>query len=239
MKKAFIILACSLFLNTGVALAQCPGFPQRGVEIIDVLYNPQLAQGTDDQRRQLTRTFIEQLVFEFPNAGYVWKSADPGRPPSKDSISILVGGRLCNWDWQNGTSRMRSVVAGQPGDDITGQNPITVPGVNHLASLPPGPPNPTPTPNPVPVPAPAAVDLSQVYLKLDNLYAQAERIFAAQEAEVQARDQQLAVIDAKVQAHIDETHSFISKVGGFFTDGKTIAAIVAGVGTFLGTQAAK
>ncbi len=235
MKRLFIVLACSLFLNASSAFAQCPGFPQRGVEIIELLYNPALAQGSDDQRRELTRTFIEQLAFEFPNDGWVWKSADPGRPPSKDSIARIVGTKLCNWDWQNGGTRQRAVVAGQTGDDITGQNPIRVPGINHLTNV----PSPQPGPVPTPTPMPAAVDLSQVYLKLDNLYAQAERIFAAQEAEYAARNAQLDLLNAQVQQHILETHSFISKVGGFFTDGKTIAAIVAGVGTYLGTQAGK
>lgn len=231
MRKAFIILACSVFLNTASAFAQCPGFPARGVEIIDRLYNPALAQGTDDQRRELTRTFIEQLVFEFPNAGYVWKSADPGRPPSKDSIAQMVGGRLCNWDWQNGQSRQRSVVAGQIGDDITGQNPILVPGINHLS----GAPNPTPgpTPNPTPSPAPAAVDLSQVYLKLDNLYAQAERIFAAQEAEAAEDRAKAAAHQALLEQHVAETRSFFGTIGGFFSDGKTITAIVSAISTYL------
>jgi ferritin-like metal-binding protein YciE len=83
------------------------------------------------------------------------------------------------------------------------------------------------------VPPAPQVDLSQVYNKLDSLSAQAERIFAAQEVEYQARNAQLDLLNAKVQQHIDETHSFISKVGSFFSDGKTITAIIAGVGSYL------
>lgn len=230
----FSILASSLFLNTASAQT-CPGFPVRGVQIIDALYNPQLAFGDDDQRRSLTRTFIEQLVFEFPAEGWVWKSADPGRPPSKDSIAKLVAGRLCNWDWQNGTSRTRSVQAGQPGDDITGQNPILVPGINHLSAV----PQPGPTPTPQPGPAPSAVDLTPVITRIETLYAQAERIFAAQEVEAAADRAAAQASQELLRQHVAETRSFFASVGNFFTNGKTIAAIVAGVGTFLGTQVTK
>lgn len=135
-----------LLLLAAPARAQCPPFPARGVQIIDALYSPQLAQGDDDQRRTLTRTFIEQLVYEFPNDGWAWKSADPMRPPSKDSIARMFNNRLCNWDWQDGSSRLRRVREGQTGDDITGQNPIIVAAVNHLGA----PPVVTPPPQPPP-----------------------------------------------------------------------------------------
>src|SRR5690242_8250325 len=121
MKRILILITFWLGIAAPI-YAQCPGFPARGVQIIDALYNPALANGTDDQRRQLTRTFIEQLVYESPADGWTWKSADPGRPPSKDSISRLVSNHLCNWDWQSGSTRLRSVQVGQVGDDITGQN---------------------------------------------------------------------------------------------------------------------
>jgi hypothetical protein len=135
-RRGWSRLACVsalLLLWPVSAGAQCPGFPARGVQIIDALYNPALAQGTDDQRRELTRTFLEQLVYESPADGWTWKSADPGRPPSKDSLARIVNGRLCNYDWQNGSTRGRQIQAGGPGDDITGQNPIAVAGVNHLS----------------------------------------------------------------------------------------------------------
>lgn len=185
MKATWLLLG--LLLAAPVGAQTCPPFPVRGVQIIDALYNPVLAQGTDDQRRQLTRTFLEQLVIEMPSDGWTWKSADPGRPPSKDSLSRLIGGRLCNWDWQNGSTRQRSVQAGQIGEDITGQNPIPVAGVNHLTDVPP-----VVVPGVPPVPA----DLTQVKGWIDaaaasavqTLYAQNERIHA----DAVARDAALA-----------------------------------------------
>jgi hypothetical protein len=138
MRRTLLAFSALLMLAAPAAGQTCPGFPERGVQIIDALYDAPLAQGTDDDRRALTRKIVEQLVFEFPNDGWTWKSADPGRPPSKDSISREVNGLLCNWDWQNGSTRKRSVNAGQPGDNITGQNPIRLPGVNHLTGPQPG-----------------------------------------------------------------------------------------------------
>lgn len=173
-----IIISALLLVLLAVvpARAQCPSFPLRGVQIIDALFNPVLANGDDDQRRRLTRTILEQLVFESPADGWTWKSADANRPPSKDSLSRLVfGGRLCNWDWQDGVTRRRHVNAGDLGDDITGQNPIPIAGVNHLTET-PGPPTPpvtvpTPTPEPSPVPPPS-LDLSGVYSRLETLAGQ-------------------------------------------------------------------
>jgi len=150
----------SLFAQT------CPGFPERGVQIIDALFNNTLANGNDDQRRVLTRTFIEQLVFEFPNDGWTWKSADPTRPPSKDSIAKVVGNKLCNWDWQNGSTRQRSVQVGDIGADITGQNPIKVTGINHLNDTPTNPGNPT---NPA--------EYAELIAKLNYLIEHQELIF--------------------------------------------------------------
>lgn len=148
MFKKFLPPFALVFTLFNVASAQaqsCPTFPERGVQIIDALYNPTLAQGTDDQRRTLTKTILEQMVFEMPADGWVWKSASATRPPSKDSLARQIGRQLCNWDWQNGDTRKRSLNAGAEGDDITGQFVIRVKGVNHLGGATPVTPT-VPTP---------------------------------------------------------------------------------------------
>lgn len=116
-----------------------PTFTQRAADVIDaflaVPYYQGLAKGTDDNRRELTRAIVEQLMFEFPDAGYCLKSADWGRPQSKDAIGIIIGGVLYGWDWQNGDTRQRQVQVGQQAEDIHAQNPISVTGRNRLGAL--------------------------------------------------------------------------------------------------------
>jgi hypothetical protein len=107
--------------------------PPRLTAIVKTFWalHPELANGSEDQRRALTRMMIEQIVFEFPTDGYGGKSADPSRPFGKDSIALLrPDGRLFACDWQNGTTRLPH--ADLNFEDITGQNFIHVPGVNHL-----------------------------------------------------------------------------------------------------------
>lgn len=91
-------------------------FPARGVDIVNQLYNTHkdLAEGSDDQRRQLTRMMAEQMCFEL---GSLWgtKKAGPGNPQSKDSIAYKTGATTFDsWDWQNGTTRQPQVSANQP-----------------------------------------------------------------------------------------------------------------------------
>ncbi len=114
-----------------------PPLEPRAAAVIDSMYEKfkSLAHGTDDQRRELTRKIIQQLVFEFPSRGYGWKSAGRGRPPSKDAIAIVVGGHLYGWDWQNGGSRKRQVQAGSRSENLAGQVFIPVGGVNHLKTF--------------------------------------------------------------------------------------------------------
>jgi hypothetical protein len=212
LKSAICIVL--LLVATSAAAQTCPGFPARGVQIIDALYNPALANGTDDDRRQLTRTILEQLAFEMPGDGWTWKSADPGRPPSKDSLSRLVGGRLCNWDWQSGATRQRAVQAGTPGDDITGQNPIPVARTNHLGDVPSVPvPNVPSTPQ-----APVVVQTQQVNLEpvlaaqvaTDDRIERTYRDLVNRLEELRAKNDALA---AQVKAH-DENPSWATKFFG-------------------------
>jgi hypothetical protein len=169
------------------AAAQVPAFPSRGAAIIDALV-PQFPGGapgaTDDQRRELTKAVIEQLVCEFPADGYTWKSADPGRPPSKDAIGRQVNGHLYAWDWQNGGTRARAVQPGQPAEDITGQNPITVGCVQHLGSTPTLPPPGGEPSHPAPNVGDVDEGLAALHAEFDAFRAgaptsdQLERIFA-------------------------------------------------------------
>lgn len=116
-------------------------------QIVNALYaaHLDLANGTDDQRRSLTQLIVEQTVFSFPGEGWGWKSADPNRPLSKDSIAKQQDGRLLNFDLFNGGTR-------QPNDhpqseDITGQTFRPWPGVDHLGVAPAEPGAPTPPPS--------------------------------------------------------------------------------------------
>ncbi len=81
--------------------------PARVIQIVQALYsrNTTLAQGTDDQRRQLVMLFAQQVRFEL---GPSWgtKRADPGRPLSKDAIAQKQpDGTLLAWDLIDGASR--------------------------------------------------------------------------------------------------------------------------------------
>jgi hypothetical protein len=102
-------------------------------EITAALYkrHTHLAKGTDDQRRELTKMIAEQVVFEFPNAEFGWKSAEKGRPPSKDAIAQKQPtGRIFAWDLFNGTTR--EPIPGGLWHDITTQHFIEVEPVDHL-----------------------------------------------------------------------------------------------------------
>lgn len=117
-----------------------PTFPPYAAMCIDAFFTrPEyraLASGSDDDRRKLTEAIIAQLVFTDPAFGWCWKSADPGRPASKDALACQRDGRLYAWDWQSGDTRLRQVQAGQPAEDITGQNAIPVSAVDSLGDTP-------------------------------------------------------------------------------------------------------
>jgi hypothetical protein len=169
----FIVLLFILFINIEHASAQ-PQFTQRAEQIIEALFD-QRAFGSDDDRRALTRTLIEQLVCEFPNDGYGGKSADPSRPFSKDVIARRMGNTLWGWDWQNGATRRRQVKTGDPANDLTGQHFIPVPCVPHLGSP---PPNPGPPPPPPSQDLDVLIDLlATLERKIDALEGQNERIY--------------------------------------------------------------
>lgn len=99
-----------------------------------------LANGDDDQRRQLTRTIAEQIRFDL-GPGWGTKRASTDRPLSKDSIAFTNGAQLLSFDWQHGATREPN----PPGEmeDITGQVFVPVAAVNHLRTE-PAPPAPQP-----------------------------------------------------------------------------------------------
>lgn len=145
LTRAVPLVVLTLLIATPAhAQDEAPRLPARAVAIVQALYGQRqdLARGTDDQRRQLTRMICEQLRWEL---GPAWghKSADPTRPPSKDAIAYRSpAGLLWGWDWQSGSSREPMVVEGQEAESILGQHFLDVsPGQNHL-SAPAQPPAP-------------------------------------------------------------------------------------------------
>lgn len=114
--------------------------------IVEALYlrHTDLAQGTDEQRRQLTRKIVEQTVFSFPGQGWGWKSADPNRPPSKDAMAKQDGRRLLAFDLFDGGTR--KPIPRPDAIDITGQHFIPVAGINHLGAVTPPPVQPPSAP---------------------------------------------------------------------------------------------
>ena len=149
--------------------------PGRVNTIINELYNRNtvLAKGSDDDRRALTMKIVQQICYEF---GPKWgtKRADPGRPPSKDSIAYLDGSTLWSYDWQNGSTRAPHVPMGRL-IDITGQVFIPVTPTNHLKdeNKPPVVPPVTPGVPPVNPPTPTT-NMSEVLAKLANIERQNE-----------------------------------------------------------------
>jgi len=115
-----------------------PALNERQALIIKVLYglNIDLAAGTDDDRRRLTKKIAQQFCFEF-GADYGCKASTPTNPQSKDSIAKREGTKLYSWDWQNGATREPQVRAGSEAEDITGQFFITVEPANYLGEKPP------------------------------------------------------------------------------------------------------
>lgn len=206
-----LLAAWAILAAVPVAAAQsCPGFPARGVEIIDQVWNPTQANGDDDARRALTRAIVEQLVYEFPSDGWVWKSADKNRPPSKDGLARQVGGTLCAWDWQNGSTRRRSVQVDQVGEDITGQYPIVVAGVNHLRAPTPGPGGPA-------VPSDSPAVLTRLEALEQAVQAIAARLPALEQAMAGARGVEAERLDAfaaKLDVLAASTADRLAELGG-------------------------
>lgn len=113
--------------------------PARVDEIIRTLYeqNLKLANGSEDDRRTLTRMIAEQNCYEL---GLAWgtKATSSQAPQSKDAVAYrLAPGLMDVWDWQNGTTRQPQTHPGKPPDypNLSGQYFIEVSPVNHLGGV--------------------------------------------------------------------------------------------------------
>lgn len=89
-----------------------------------------LRRGDDDQRRDFTLRAAQQLAFSISRE-WGTKRADPGRPPSKDSVAMVVNGQLCAADIINGSTREMQFPDLEP---IPGQVFIEVGPVDHLGA---------------------------------------------------------------------------------------------------------
>lgn len=119
--------------------------PARVDQIVRTLYerNKPLANGSEDDRRTLTRMMAEQTHFEL---GPVWgtKATSSTAQPSKDAIAYKLSATAFDvWDWQNGTTREPQTHPNDPPTypHVTGQYFIDVSPVDHLGAggTPPGP----------------------------------------------------------------------------------------------------
>jgi hypothetical protein len=122
--------------------------PARADEIVKILYdrNKPLANGSEDDRRTLTRMMAEQICFEL---GPVWgtKSTSSAAPQSKDALAYRLSASAMDiFDWQNGSTRQPQTYPNMPPQypNTTGQYFISVSPVDHLG----GGTGPTPTPPP-------------------------------------------------------------------------------------------
>lgn len=110
---------------------------------------PDLAKGTDDQRRALTTMIAQQAAFEL---GPQWgtKASSRTNPASKDAIAFLSAtGTLWGWDSLNGTTR--EVSDSLEMEDITGQFFIPVVPQDLLGQTGETPGRSTPVEPPAPV----------------------------------------------------------------------------------------
>jgi hypothetical protein len=127
----------------------------------------------EENVRQWTTRFCQQVAFAFPNQGYGSKRAGDGRPLSKDTLAKIDAGLgLVCWDLLIGTGTGRPILSLDPQfHAINGQQFVAVEPVNYLA-LPPGDeeddvPNPgTNVPNPGTVCACKAIDAAAEVLDL-------------------------------------------------------------------------
>jgi hypothetical protein len=128
----------------------------------------------DRLRRRWTIPLIQQMMFSFPNDGFCVKSADAGRPESKDAMGRVIGGVLHYYDLLTGAGTGRpTLVDDPPAHPIPGQFIHTEYGPVDLlgTAAPPPAENPPPTTPPPTTPPPTGTDLAAVHAKLDAILA--------------------------------------------------------------------
>jgi len=109
-------------------------FPAGGRAILDRLFakHQNLALGSDDDRRALTKMMAEQFAFTF---GPRWGTKRAAGPQSKDTLALLLSdGAFDMWDWQNGSTKQIQVQDGAAPtfQHVADQVFISVTPVNHL-----------------------------------------------------------------------------------------------------------
>jgi hypothetical protein len=130
----------------------------------------------EENVRQWTTRFCQQVAFAFPNQGYGSKRAGDGRPLSKDTLAKIDAGLgLVCWDLLIGTGTGRPILSLDPQfHAINGQQFVAVEPVNYLA-LPPGDeeddvndakPDAPPAPKPLPACQCKAIDAAAEVLDL-------------------------------------------------------------------------
>lgn len=102
----------------------------------------------EENVRQWSIRFAEQVAFQRPGMGWGMKRADPNRPISKDTLARSMDGKLFIWDMLLGTGTGAPRINPDPeAEEVTGQVFVPVAQVNHLGvpAAPPATPTPLPT----------------------------------------------------------------------------------------------
>jgi hypothetical protein len=173
--------------------------PPRALEIIRALYATfiDLANGSDDDRRVLTRTIAEQIRFEL---GPEWgcKASTPTNPQGQSQIAFNAPDGLVGWRWQDNDGSVTGVPNGPlpnpPMQSFAGQHFIAVAPINHFAAGPGPAPEPGAPPAPPLPPAPPTDD------EIERLITIGEHVVDAIEelvATIAALDQRLTELQQR------------------------------------------
>lgn len=185
-----VTLAAPRLVHAQCSQASIPPAGQQALKQLAVQFAGELQSPDDNVRRVWAMRAAEQLAFTVsPEFGT--KRADPGRPLSKDSVARIIGGRLCNWDLVNGSTRQLQFGNAA---DITGQTFVAVAPRNHLGATPPQPPAPSPQPPTCPPDQTATV--TALRAALVSMTAERDRVYA----QLQEWDKRLQASDAKLAA---------------------------------------
>jgi hypothetical protein len=185
-------------------------FPARAQAIVQALWaaHQDLANGTADQQRALTRMIAEQLAFELDP---LWgcKKAGPTNPQGSSTLAYNDPAQLYIWRWSDGDGSVtrnpgsplpRALL--MPLDQSVGQIFIPVTPTDHLG-LGPSPPAPS-----APAPGPSG-DYARVLERLNNLEQRLLPI--ADEWEMTQRD----IGDLRTDVEVLRGRRYVANVGPF------------------------